>query len=48
VPGRSALLDGFGLIAFTCLFPIITVMGYAQITEWRQKVASKRKHSTGE
>ena len=48
VPGRSALLDGFGLIAFTCLFPIITVMGYAQISEWRQKVASKRKHSTGE
>ncbi len=48
VPGRSALLDGFGLIAFTCLFPIITVMGYAQISEWRQKVASKRTHSTGE
>ena len=48
VPGRSALLDGFGLIAFTCLFPIITVMGYAQISEWRQKIASKRTHSTGE
>lgn len=48
VPGRSALLDGFGLIAFTCLFPIITVMAYAQISEWRQKVASKRTHSTGE
>jgi len=47
VPGRSALLDGFGLIAFTCLFPIITVMAYAQISEWRQKVASKRTHSTG-
>ncbi len=31
VPGRSALLDGFGLIAFACLFPIITVMAYAQI-----------------
>ncbi|MDH3948350.1 MAG: DUF1538 domain-containing protein [Gammaproteobacteria bacterium] len=48
VPGRSALLDGFGLIAFTCLFPIITVMAYAQISEWRQKVAGKRTHSTGE
>lgn len=34
VPGRSPLLDGFGLIAFVCLFPIITVMGYAQIGEW--------------
>ncbi|MCX8049434.1 MAG: DUF1538 domain-containing protein [Methylohalobius sp.] len=31
VPGRSVLLDGFGLIAFTCLFPIMTVLGYAQL-----------------
>ena len=37
VPGRNPLIDGFGLIAFTCLFPIITVMGYAQISEWRAK-----------
>jgi hypothetical protein len=35
VPGRSAVLDGFGLIAFTCLFPIIAVMTYAQISQWR-------------
>ncbi len=34
VPGRDPLLDGFGLIAFTCLFPIMTVMGYAQISAW--------------
>ncbi len=34
VPGRSALIDGFGLIAFASLFPMITVMGYAQMTEW--------------
>ncbi len=34
VPGRSALLDGFGLIALASLFPMITVMGYAQIGEW--------------
>ncbi|MCU0936688.1 MAG: DUF1538 domain-containing protein [Gammaproteobacteria bacterium] len=34
IPGRSALVDGFGLIAFTCLVPVITVMGYAQITAW--------------
>ncbi len=34
VPGRSALLDGFGLIALASLFPMITVMGYAQISEW--------------
>ncbi|MHA7871481.1 MAG: DUF1538 domain-containing protein [Hyphococcus sp.] len=30
VPGRSALLDGFGLIALASLFPMVTVMGYAQ------------------
>ncbi|WP_439333261.1 DUF1538 domain-containing protein [Vibrio viridaestus] len=34
VPGRSPLLDGFGLIAFASLFPIISVMGYAQISQW--------------
>ena len=48
VPGRSALLDGFGLIAFASLFPMITVMGYAQLSEWRQKAASKKTHRTGE
>ncbi len=31
VPGRNPALDGFGLIAFASLFPIITVMGYAQL-----------------
>ncbi|MBN2907680.1 MAG: DUF1538 domain-containing protein [Rhodobacteraceae bacterium] len=35
VPGRSALMDGFGLIALASLFPMITVMGYAQISAWR-------------
>jgi len=34
VPGRNPALDGFGLIAFASLFPIITVMGYAQVTHW--------------
>jgi hypothetical protein len=34
VPGRSALLDGFGLIAFASLFPIMSVMGYAQLSHW--------------
>jgi len=37
VPGRSTLLDGFGLIAFASLFPMITVMAYAQLSEWRAK-----------
>ncbi len=31
IPGRDPLTDGFGLIAFACLFPIITVMAYAQL-----------------
>jgi len=35
IPGRSPLIDGFGLIAFASLFPIITVMAYAQASEWR-------------
>jgi hypothetical protein len=30
VPGRNPAIDGFGLIAFASLFPIITVLGYAQ------------------
>lgn len=30
VPGRSPLMDGFGLIALASLFPMITVMAYAQ------------------
>ncbi len=34
VPGRNPALDGFGLIAFASLFPIIAVMGYAQLMQW--------------
>lgn len=33
VPGRSELVDGFGLIALAALFPMIAVMGYAQVSE---------------
>jgi hypothetical protein len=40
IPGRNPLMDGFGLIAFASLFPIMTVMGYAQLSEWR----SRRPH----
>jgi len=35
IPGRNPLLDGFGLIAFASLFPIMSVMFYAQLSEWR-------------
>lgn len=45
VPGRNALIDGFGLIAFASLFPIMSVMAYAQIAEYRllraQRIAAK-------
>jgi len=34
IPGRSPLIDGFGLIAFASLFPIMSVMGYAQFSQW--------------
>lgn len=37
VPGRNALIDGFGLIAFASLFPMITVMAYAQLAAFRAK-----------
>jgi len=30
VEGRNPAIDGFGLIAFASVFPIITVLGYAQ------------------
>ncbi len=33
IEGRSALIDGFGLIAFASLFPMITVMIYGLFTE---------------
>jgi len=41
IPGRSPLLDGFGLIAFASLFPMISVMAYAQLSEWRTRRARK-------
>ncbi len=34
IPGRDPLIDGFGLIASAALFPMITVMGYAQLAQW--------------
>jgi hypothetical protein len=37
VPGRSPLLDGFGLVAFASLFPIISVLAYGQIAVLRGK-----------
>lgn len=47
IPGRNPLLDGFGLIAFASLFPIMAVMGYAQIGEWYAK-RGRKPADTGE
>ena len=33
VPGRNPAIDGFGLIAFASVFPMITVLGYALIND---------------
>lgn len=41
VPGRNPLLDGFGLIAFASLFPIMSVLAYAQLSEWSAKRSKK-------
>lgn len=41
IPGRDPLIDGFGLIAFASLFPMITVMAYGIITE---KIGVKGQH----
>jgi len=39
VPGRNPAIDGFGLIAFASLFPIISVLAYAQFAQW---IATKK------
>ncbi len=48
IPGRNPLLDGFGLIAFASLFPIISVMGYAQISEWVAHRSLRQQQSEGD
>ena len=37
IDGRSALIDGFGLLIFASFCPAITVMIYALAVEWRTK-----------
>jgi hypothetical protein len=45
VPGRNPAIDGFGLIAFASLFPIITVLAYAQGAQWigSRKIQMKKE-----
>ena len=41
IEGRNMLIDGFGLIAFASIFPIVTVMSYAilmeRVAHWRER-----------
>jgi hypothetical protein len=48
VPGRSPLLDGFGLIAFASLFPMMSVMGYAQLGEWQARRLARARQASAE
>ena len=41
VPDRDPVMDGFGLIAFASVFPMMSVMGYAQIARWVARRRSK-------
>lgn len=39
VPGRSPVLDGFGLVAFASVFPIISVLAYGQFALLRERAS---------
>ncbi len=43
VPGRNPAIDGFGLIAFASLFPIISVLTYAQGAQYLATRNNKRR-----
>ena len=48
LPGRSPLLDGFGLVAFVCLFPMMSVMAYAQLSVWSVRRAQLKSKTIGD
>jgi hypothetical protein len=43
IEGRNPLIDGFGLIAFASLFPMLTVMGYGIHAEYYKKKKLKEE-----
>ena len=43
IPGRNPLVDGFGMIALASIFPMITVMGYAQLADALQRRRRRRE-----
>lgn len=49
IEGRNPLIDGFGLIAFASLFPMLTVMGYGIYAEhYKKKEFLKQSKVEGE
>ena len=44
IPGRSPLIDGFGLIAFASVFPIMTVLGYSMAASWYNRLRTYKRH----
>ena len=42
IEGRDALMDGFGLIAFASIFPMITVLGYGIIGKMINQFSTRR------
>ena len=43
IPSRTPLTDGFGLIAFASLFPILTVQAYAWLASTWSRIAKARR-----
>ncbi len=43
IPGRDPFIDGFGLIAFASIFPLITVMGYGILSHHLIKRGGKNE-----
>ena len=41
IEGRDPLVDGFGLIAFASLFPMLTVMGYGIYGDYKKRQLNK-------
>ncbi len=48
IEGRNPLIDGFGLIAFASLFPMLTVMGYGIHATYFKKKKLKQSTQEGE
>lgn len=48
IPGRDPLIDGFGLIAFASLFPMIAVLGYGISKQGRVRQHERKLRKMGD